>query len=323
MAVFPRNAGPDFHHAKIKIGDTLWVGSIEIHQKSSDWFQHGHHEDVHYNNVILHVVQTADKDVITEDGKCLPQLVLTIPEHLKENYKELCKTTDYPRCHKIIPQIDHFTIHSWLNALVYERLEQKAHVILERVKSLQGDWEKAYFITLARNFGFGINGDAFEFWAKNIPLPAVAHHRDNLFQIEAIFMGQAGLLDINTIPQKYQQEAVNDGYFSKLKGEYEYRGPLWNRRIVTGINPQTRPLGPHLLEDTLWPEGASVPCFFGVESVLHFKQFCSDHIAACFVFPFKPNLAKTQPLMFPWASCQYPLTPLGDALVPFKTPSLK
>ena len=67
--ILNRNAGPDFHHAKIKIGDTLWVGSIEIHQKSSDWFQHGHHEDVHYNNVILHVVQTADKDVITEDGK--------------------------------------------------------------------------------------------------------------------------------------------------------------------------------------------------------------------------------------------------------------
>ena len=231
--ILNRNAGPDFHHATIKIGDTLWVGSIEIHQKSSDWFQHGHHEDVHYNNVILHVVQTADKDVITEDGKCLPQLVLTIPEHLKENYKELCKTTDYPRCHKIIPQIDHFTIHSWLNALVYERLEQKAHVILERVKSLQGDWEKAYFITLARNFGFGINGDAFEFWAKNIPLPAVAHHRDNLFQIEAIFMGQAGLLDINTIPQKYQQEAVNDGYFSKLKGEYEY---LAHKFSFTPIN---------------------------------------------------------------------------------------
>ena len=53
--------------------------------------------------------------------------------------------------------------------------------------------------------------------AKHIPLQSVGHHRDNLFQIEAIFMGQAGLLSLDTIPQKYQEEATNDGYFPKLK----------------------------------------------------------------------------------------------------------
>ena len=48
------------------------------------------------------------------------------------------------------------------------------------------------------------------------------HHRDDLFQIEAIFMGQAGLLELNTIPQHYQQEALIEGYFSKLRNEYLY-----------------------------------------------------------------------------------------------------
>ena len=93
-----------------------------------------------------------------------------------------------------------------MNALLYERLEQRARTVAARVEKLQGDWERAYFITLSRNFGFGINGDAFEVWAQHIPLQAVAHHRDNLFQIEAIFMGQAGLLDFETdseeIPQR-------------------------------------------------------------------------------------------------------------------------
>lgn len=87
---------------------------------------------------------------------------------------------------------------------------------------LQGDWERAYFITLSRNFGFGINGDAFEVWAQHIPLQAVAHHRDNLFQIEAIFMGQAGLLDFDTIPKKYRDEAIDDDYYPRLKREYDY-----------------------------------------------------------------------------------------------------
>nr|MBP7487150.1 DUF2851 family protein [Parabacteroides sp.] len=47
------NAGPDFFNAKIKIGDTLWAGSIEIHHKSSDWKVHKHHTDKAYDSVIL------------------------------------------------------------------------------------------------------------------------------------------------------------------------------------------------------------------------------------------------------------------------------
>ncbi len=36
------DAGPDFFNAKIKIGETLWAGNIEIHTQSSDWFKHNH-----------------------------------------------------------------------------------------------------------------------------------------------------------------------------------------------------------------------------------------------------------------------------------------
>ena len=32
-----RNSGPDFFNAKVRIGDTLWVGNVEIHDKSSDF----------------------------------------------------------------------------------------------------------------------------------------------------------------------------------------------------------------------------------------------------------------------------------------------
>ena len=78
------------------------------------------------------------------------------------------------------------------------------------------------FRSLARNYGFGINGDAFEQWAYHLPLRAVDHHRDDLFQIEAIFLGQAGLLELNTIPERYQKDALNDGYFSRLRNEYLY-----------------------------------------------------------------------------------------------------
>ena len=49
------DAGPDFFNAKLKIGDTLWVGNVEIHEKASAWFLHGPEKDARYDNVILHV----------------------------------------------------------------------------------------------------------------------------------------------------------------------------------------------------------------------------------------------------------------------------
>ncbi len=216
------NSGPDFFNAKIRIGGTLWVGNVEIHDKSSDWYLHGHERDAHYNNVVLHVVGIADREVQTQAGDFVPQMELKVPAAVCDNYEELLRTDSYPPCYRIIPELTRLTIHSWMAALQTERLEQKTIAIEQRVKQADGSWEDAYFQTLARNYGFGINGDAFEEWARHIPLQAVGKHRDNLFQIEAIFLGQAGLLELSTIPERYQQEALNEGYFSKLRNEYQY-----------------------------------------------------------------------------------------------------
>ena len=217
-----RNAGPDFFNAKVKIDGTLWVGNVEIHDRSHDWYVHGHDHDSTYNNVVLHVAGVVDDNVITSDGKFLPQLQLDVPKEINDHYKELLETDQYPPCYKIIPDLTKLTIHSWMSALQTERLEQKTEAIKARVDRNNGSWEDGYFTTLARNYGFGINGDAFEMWANTLPLKAVDHHRDDVFQIEAIFMGQAGLLELNTIPSQYQRDALNEGYFAKLRNEYQY-----------------------------------------------------------------------------------------------------
>lgn len=217
-----RNAGPDFFNSKIKIGGTLWVGNVEIHTRSTDWFQHGHDRDPRYNNVVLHVCETVDGSIVTADGHYPPQMQLSVPPAVREHYAELQQTDQYPPCYRIIPDLSALTVHSWMAALQTERLEQKTEAIRQRAERLDGSWEDAFFVTLARNYGFGINGDAFEQWAYNVPLKAVAHHRDSLFQIEAIFMGQAGLLELDTIPAHYQKDALNDGYFARLRNEYQY-----------------------------------------------------------------------------------------------------
>ena len=217
-----RHAGPDFFNAKVKIDGTLWVGNVEIHDKASDWFAHGHDHDPAYDNVVLHVCGKIDAVARTSSGLVPPQMQLSVPQHVAEHYEELLRTDHYPPCYRIIPNLSKLLIHSWMSALQTERLEQKTEAIKQRVKFCDGSWEAGYFVTLARNYGFGVNSDAFEAWAKSIPLHAVDHHRDNLLQVEAIFMGQAGLLDLQAVPVRYQQAALNEGYFARLRNEYLY-----------------------------------------------------------------------------------------------------
>ena len=217
-----RNAGPDFFNAKVKIDGTLWVGNVEIHDRSSDWYAHGHDHDSAYDNTVLHVAGIVDRDVLTTSGGLIPQLQLDVPPTVRQNYEELLKTDQYPPCYKIIPELSRLTVHAWLAALQTERLERKTEDIRRRADRSNGSWEEAYFVTLARNYGFGINGDAFEAWAHCVPLSAVGKHRDDLFQVEAIFMGQAGLLELDAVPKRYQQDALNEGYFARLRNEYQY-----------------------------------------------------------------------------------------------------
>lgn len=217
-----RHAGPDFFNAKVKIGGTMWVGNVEIHDHSKDWYAHGHDHDKAYDNVILHVAETIDSEIINNDGVSVPQIQLSVPQNVADNYRELLTADSYPPCYRIVPQLTSLMVHSWMAALQIERLEQKTRAIEQRAARLGGSWEDAYFVTLARNYGFGVNGDAFELWAMNVPLGKVGHHRDDIFQVEAIFMGQAGLLNLAAIPERYQTDALNDGYFARLKNEYDY-----------------------------------------------------------------------------------------------------
>lgn len=206
------DAGPDFFNAKLKLDGVLWIGNIEIHERSSDWFKHGHHADAGYNSVILHIASEIDTEISRSNGERIPQIQLICPEAVRTNYKELLETDSYPPCYRIVPSLPPFTAHSWMTALQMERFEQKATLLNERLKRCQGNWEDAFFITLARNFGFGLNGNAFETWAHRLPFRAVDKHRNDLFQIEAIFFGQAGILE----------DSDGDGYYLRLKKEYTY-----------------------------------------------------------------------------------------------------
>lgn len=212
-----RNAGPDFTGAKVRIGSTLWVGDVELHRRSSDWQHHGHDSDPAYNHVVLHVVARRDADAFTAQGERVPQAELPVPPALLAGYEALLAAPACPPCRSAATHVPAAEAHAWLTALAVERLEEKTARVDRLLALTGGDWEYTFFVMLARAFGFGVNGEAFEAWALSLPPAAIGKHRDQLFQVEAFFLGQAGLL----APEAVGEER-RDAYWQRLAGEYAF-----------------------------------------------------------------------------------------------------
>lgn len=204
--VLNRNAGPDFFNAKVKIDGKTWAGNIEIHMKASDWHRHGHDSDPAYDNVILHVVALSDTAIRRLDGSIIPQMQVRLPENFYRTFAYLNGTNPEIRCASRLRHIDRIRRADWIETLTIERLQQKASRIEEALHASHGDWNAACFLTLARALGFGLNGIPFEMLAQSIDLNHLRRHSDNIMQMEAIFFGQAGMLDptAHTTDRRYQ-----------------------------------------------------------------------------------------------------------------------
>lgn len=188
------DSGPDFFNARIKIGETVWAGNVEIHINASDWFRHQHQADEAYQNVILHVVAKHDADITRKNGERIPVFELRAPHGVYEQYLYLMQNKQWVPCESFIQKVDVFTILQWKEALLVERLKQKSEAIAERFKLNKGHWEETFYQSLAHNFGFKVNGQPFEMLARSLPLLYLAKHKDQLSIIEAMLLGQAGLI---------------------------------------------------------------------------------------------------------------------------------
>ena len=195
------HAGPDFSNAHIRIDGQDWVGNIEIHVCASDWYKHRHHMDAAYDTTILHVVAKADKEVCNTRGECLPQCELQYP-HGQDYLTQLLHSTEWhaslsgiPDCGKQLLENPTLLTQDWKKNLLEQRLECKRQSITQLLDITQQSWAHAFYISLAHNFGFHTNGLPFEALALATPLSCLQKHRNSLFQLTAILLGQSGLLE--------------------------------------------------------------------------------------------------------------------------------
>lgn len=241
-----QGSGPDFLHARVRIDNKEYTGSVEMHTKSSDWYRHRHHLNPAYNEVVLHVVREADREVYNAKGERIPQCVLHYPEgkdylqSLFTSAMRMDKLEGVMRCYERLRETPSLVTDGWRSLLLQHRLDCRHASIRRLLELTQGDWDQAFYISLARNFGFHTNSNAFERLAMSLPLIYLRKHRNSLHQLTAMLLGQSGLLREETAVGNELTDLWQEYRFMQHKFHLQPIAPtLWK---TARLRPQNAPM---------------------------------------------------------------------------------
>lgn len=205
-------SGPDFEEARIRVANTLLIGNVELHIRSSDWFAHGHHRDPAYDRIILHVVWEDDAPDMLPQSVPVLELSAHVSASVLHRYRYLHESLSAIPCEQHLSKVNPLTKKSWLTRLLAERWEQRFRNWESILQQHQGDWRVLLYWRLAENFGFKTNAAPFLALAQSIPMQLLGRHHNQLFQLEALLFGQAGFL----------QKEFTEEYPFRLRQEYQF-----------------------------------------------------------------------------------------------------
>jgi hypothetical protein len=213
-----KNAGPDFLEGKIKIGEQLWAGHIELHVQSSDWQKHNHQSNKAYNNVVLHVVYADDGLALREDGTEIPTLELKglFDEMGYWRYEQFVSAKRFLACGELVKSVDEIHIATMLDRVLVERLEEKSAFVKQIFEATKNDWNETFYRMLLYSFGLKINAEAMLHLAERLPLSVLRKHTGIHFQVEALLFGCGGFLE------------GNDEFQRTLKKEFTFLQAKYN-----------------------------------------------------------------------------------------------
>jgi hypothetical protein len=209
-------SGPDFFNACIRIDDVLWHGSVEIHSKSSEWFEHKHHVDPAYDNVVLHVVVQHDREVRKSNGDIPVVLKLPVVKQLRKRNRK----TDIVG---ISPE--DFAIR---------RLQRKSEELKLLPEAVRGDTHALFHRIFFAAFGNHHNALPFENLAVVTPPIVIQRQRHSLSEIEAVLFGQSGLLN----------EDCTDKYANDLRTRYQTLQSKFGLRAMSPVSWKQKGMRP-------------------------------------------------------------------------------
>jgi hypothetical protein len=212
-------SGPDFSMAKVRIDGLVWVGSIELHVNSSDWYRHKHHLDKAYNNVILHVVYIHDKDVEI-NGRKLP--VVELKPHIEfDHFLKYSKLQNnikkhFP-CQSLFNQKYLIELESMKIQCVQNRLDKKTK-LKNTIRSESDDFIFLSFIASA--FGSSVNSQPFEELINSFSIDEIKNfEEENLVEVLSRFFWRRKGLFSN--PEKRLRQ------FIAFLNDYDFEVQFW------------------------------------------------------------------------------------------------
>ncbi|MDP4684590.1 MAG: DUF2851 family protein [Crocinitomicaceae bacterium] len=162
------NDGPDFYDARIEIDGLIWVGPVELHVKSSDWYLHKHQFDTAYDNVILHVVYE-DNQLVYQNDRLIPSLELKSiidSNHFSNYFKLKNGLKNVLTCSPHLHAINEIYISSTIDRALVSRMERKLADIIQM--GLIEPSEVLYRL-IAKAFGSKVNQLPFEELTIRLP----------------------------------------------------------------------------------------------------------------------------------------------------------
>lgn len=141
------SVGPDFKHARIKIGNLTFVGDIEIDLDYSDWKNHGHNINKHYNKTILHLCYTNNQRqnyVYTVEGRKVNSVSIydkvsldDLEFEIKLAGKNQKAKSNNLKCSNEVSAIEHELKSKFILDLGIKRFQNKCDRIYRRLKELK------------------------------------------------------------------------------------------------------------------------------------------------------------------------------------------
>ncbi|MBU0475188.1 MAG: DUF2851 family protein [Bacteroidetes bacterium] len=139
-------SGPDFKSARLRIGNLVYVGDIEIDSDYNNWKTHGHNIDSKYNKVILHISLINKNNqhyIYTKDGRKVPTLTLGkfVKKELFTKVNSIIQERNdnnngFIRCNSISDSVELNTKKEFIAKLGIERFSKKCDRIYQRLKEL-------------------------------------------------------------------------------------------------------------------------------------------------------------------------------------------
>ncbi len=199
------DAGPDFKSISVKVGDQIYQGDLEIHRAPEDWYQHSHHADPSYNQVIMHLVigpPHFKEAAVRLDRHPVPiQVFVDLREHqfqqLAQRY-HLYHFASAPLANCQLSAMSQELKLAVIDRFALHRLQDKANRFAEQRET--NSWNQLLYLGLMEALGYSKNQIPFRRLAQLIPYEAIKRELDpstpqhEPVRALGLLLGAAGLL---------------------------------------------------------------------------------------------------------------------------------